>query len=135
MNMSSMSLSVLWEITVSYISSCVINWDFLDLQNYLLNWQTSYLRSVVRFRQEQKISCLFPMTIVNIFSKIRSHEVLQTRAWLRHSIDVPYHFYWTPCSQSELSIHPDLGITLNLSFCVLSHPYIIQTTFIRECSY
>ncbi len=35
-------------------SSCVINFDSLDLQNYFLNGQISYLRLVIQFKRIRK---------------------------------------------------------------------------------
>ncbi len=49
----------------------MINCDFLDLEIYLLNIQASYLTIAVQFKWNQKIICVFPMTIVHIFSEIR----------------------------------------------------------------
>ncbi len=47
----------------------------LSCKIYLLKWWTSYLRLAVQFKLDQKNICLFPLTTVYIFTKVRSHEV------------------------------------------------------------
>ncbi len=43
--------------SVLCFSICVINCDFLDLQNYHLNWKKSCLRMVVKFKRDQLNCC------------------------------------------------------------------------------
>ncbi len=79
-------------------SSCVINCNFLDLQNYLLNGKTSYLRSVVKFKHDQKIICPSLWYPVRNFSKTRSNGVhqkgcdLPTLLFCSFLIDALLHF-------------------------------------------
>ncbi len=66
----------------------MINCDCLDLKNYLLNWQTSYLRLAAQFKQDQKIMCLFPLTSLDTFSL--------AFPWLSHSV-MGFHVFSSPC--------------------------------------
>ena len=37
-----------------------MTWDFIDLENYLLNWGTSYVWFMAQFKRDQKMICLSP---------------------------------------------------------------------------
>ncbi len=64
----------------------MINCNFLNLQNYLLYWQTSDLRLAVQFKQDQNVICFPPLTTFLFFFQNKVARGLPEEAWLQHSI-------------------------------------------------
>ncbi len=100
-------------------SSCVIICDFLDLEDYLLNLQTSYLRLMVQFKQKQKRSYYIP-----IFSQI------SCRGIHREGRDLATLF--TQKTKSGQTLYRRIESQLGQKPCSLSIQYIASNNYFKE---
>ena len=59
---------------VTYFLSLMTDWDFIDLENNLLNWQTSCVWFMTQFKQDQYMICLVRETGRGVASALLKFE-------------------------------------------------------------